>query len=104
VIDLVFETTHLNQKIVQVNGKIFADPKIGQWIANILGITLQYVSGDDASLVGAGVLVEGARLRESLSFSTIEPDKKSREKYHQKFLNFKSYADLLDQSSRTTLY
>lgn len=104
VIDLVFETTHLNQKIVQVNGKIFADPKIGQWIANILGITLQYVSGDDASLVGAGVLVEGARLRESLSFSTIEPDKKSREKYHQKFLNFKSYADLLDQAARTTLY
>ncbi|MER2146657.1 MAG: FGGY family carbohydrate kinase [Aerococcus urinaeequi] len=104
VIDLVFATTHLNQKIVQVNGKIFADPKIGQWIANILGITLQYVSGDDASLVGAGVLVEGARLRESLSFSTIEPDKKSREKYHQKFLNFKSYADLLDQAARTTLY
>ncbi|PMC80067.1 gluconokinase [Aerococcus viridans] len=104
VIDLVYDTTDLNQKIVQVNGKIFSDPKISQWIADILGIPLQYVSGDDASLIGAGVLIESDRLRERLAFTTIEPNQQSREKYHQKFLKFKSYANALDQSSRTILY
>ncbi|MGH2119765.1 FGGY-family carbohydrate kinase, partial [Aerococcus sp. L_32] len=104
VVDMVFETADLNQKMIQVNGKIFADPKIGQWIANIMGITLQYVSGDDASLIGAGVLVEGPNLWQDLSFSTIAPDGQMADKYKEKFLMYQKYADSADQITKTILY
>lgn len=104
VVDMVFETADLDQKMIQVNGKIFKNPKIGQWIANIMGITLQYVSDDDASLVGAGVLVEGPSLRQDLSFSTIAPDEKMAEKYKEKFRLYQKYADSADRESKTFLY
>lgn len=104
VVDMVFETAGLEQKMIQVNGKIFTDLKIGQWIANIMGITLQYVSGDDASLIGAGVLVEGPSLRQDLSFSTIAPEGKMADKYKEKFLMYQKYADSADQESKAILY
>ncbi len=104
VVDMVFETVDLEQKMIQVNGKIFTDPKIGQWIANIMGITLQYVSGDDASLVGAGVLVEGPSLRQDFSFSTIAPEGKMADKYKEKFLMYQKFADSADQESKAILY
>src|SRR5699024_5129976 len=103
VVDMVFETADLNQKMIQVNGKIFADPKIGQWIANIMGITLQYVSGDDASLIGAGVLVEGPNLWQDLSFFTIAPDGQMADKYKEKFLMYQKYADSANQITKTIL-
>lgn len=104
VMDLVFETTALDQKVIQVNGKIFKNPEVGQWIANILDATLQYVSGDDASLVGAGVLIEGKGLRSGLAFSTIVPDRESTEKYMAKFAIYQRYADQANQESSTKLY
>lgn len=104
VVDMVFETADLNQKMIQVNGKIFVEPKIGQWIANIMGITLQYVSGDDASLIGAGVLVEGPNLWQDLSFSTIAPDGQMADKYKEKFLMYQKYADSANQITKTILY
>ncbi|WP_448668014.1 gluconokinase [Aerococcus viridans] len=104
VVDMVFETVDLEQKMIQVNGKIFTDPKIGQWIANIMGISLQYVSGDDASLVGAGVLVEGPSLRQDFSFSTIAPEGKMADKYKEKFLMYQKYADSADKESKAILY
>lgn len=104
VVDMVFKTVDLEQKMIQVNGKIFADPKIGQWIANIMGITLQYVSDDDASLVGAGVLVEGPKLRQNLSFTTITPNGQMAEKYKEKFRLYQIYADSADHESKTFLY
>lgn len=104
VVDMVFETVDLEQKMIQINGKIFTDPKIGQWIANIMGISLQYVSGDDASLVGAGVLVEGPSLRQDFSFSTIAPEGKMADKYKEKFLMYQKYADSADKESKAILY
>lgn len=104
VIDLVYKTATIEEKTIQVNGKVFSDPAIAQWIANILGVNLQYVSSDDASLVGAGVLVEGVGLKNDLSFSVVYPQEIYAEKYSKKFIKFQHFADEANLESSTILY
>lgn len=93
VIDRVVDTTNQELNLIQVNGKIFKNPDIRQWISNIVGINLQYVSADDASVVGAGVLVEGQGLRDSQEFEITTVQNDIDNTYQHKFEQFKYYAE-----------
>jgi len=104
VIELVLSTTDVALPSIQVNGKIFTDPAICQWIANILGVPLQYVSSEDASVVGAGIMIEGPGLKPLPEVKIVMPETDQAALYDTKFQAFKAYADQANIQSYAKLY
>lgn len=104
VIELVLSTTDVDVPSIQVNGKIFTNPAICQWIANILGVPLQYVSSEDASVVGAGIMIEGPGLKQLPDVKIVTPQVAEAALYDVKFQSFKYHADQADVQSYIKLY
>lgn len=106
VIDLVLQTSDQDVDYVQVNGKIFNNPLIFQWIANILGLPLEQVSSSDASIVGAGVILkqainfEGADEVPQIARTTVVAEDALKHSYNIKYKQFKKQADHLNRYSQ----